>query len=56
MSGRPIANQTYIFFAKKYNIPLKTKTGRLRTMSRLSKLIYQHEMKNKNIKSGLYVI
>ena len=55
MSGQAISYKTYLDFAKKYNIPTKTKTGRLRSMTTLSKLIYQHEMKNKSIKSGLYV-
>jgi hypothetical protein len=55
MSGRAISYQTYLEYAEKYNIPTKTKSGRLRSMTTLSKLIYQHEMKNKSIKSGLYV-
>lgn len=54
MIGRAISYQTYVQFAKKYKIPIKTKTGKLRTMSSLSKSIYQYEKTHNVQLPGLY--
>jgi uncharacterized protein YvpB len=57
--GRVIMHSTYLKFAKKYRIPLKTITGKVKTFKRLARDIYRYEMVNvlpKPEKYGLYVL
>ena len=57
--GRAIAHSTYLKFAKKYNIPLKTQTGKVKTFKQLAREIYRYEIVNvppKLGKHGLYVL
>ena len=52
-SMRVISYDTYAKFAKKYNIPLKTPTGRAKSLGALAKQIYAHEKSKPKLK-GLY--
>jgi len=52
---RIISYNTYKRFAKKYNIEIKNKNGKLRTMKQLGNSIHKHEIKN-NIARGLYIL
>ena len=57
--GRALAHSTYLKFAKKYNIHLKTQAGKVKTFKQLARETYRHEMKyilQKPGKYGLYVL
>ena len=53
--SRIIGYTTYVSYARKYGIDIKTKTGKLRSMPVLAKAIYDYETKHlkKGVK-GLY--
>ena len=51
--SRIISATTYVSYAKKYGITLKTKNGKLKPLSSLAKSIYAYETKHKGLK-GLY--
>ena len=53
--SRIIPAATYLSYAKKYGISVKTKDGKPKTLSSLSKSIYAYETKNlKKGTKGLY--
>ena len=45
MTGRLISYQTYVQYAKKYNIDINTKSGKPKSMNTLQKSIYVRETK-----------
>ncbi len=56
--ARAIGYETYVRFATKYGIPVRTASGQPRSYSALQGAIYKHEMKllkEGKIKTGLYV-
>ena len=55
--SRIISAATYVSYAKKYGIAVKTKDGKPKTLSSLSKSIYAYETKHlKKGEKGLYYV
>ena len=55
--SRIIPATTYVSYAKKYGIAVKTKDGKPKTLSSLAKSIYAYETKHlKKGEKGLYYI
>ena len=53
--SRLVAHATYLSYAKKYKIEIKTKTGKPKPMTTLAKAIYAYETKHlKKGEKGLY--